>query len=196
MPREPHGAGPEAQEEEPFLGMLENQKGEFFEGSFWEAIETELLPVPPLLRWNDWLAWRKTMRITGGWGLPSGPRGADIQQREAELFRAAMERYHPTMRREDPPAPRGDHLAPRREEEGDGATRPKLSRAEAREEVKSLFPPSTTPPPSTAGTTANIEYLLKRAGTLLPRAADFEDHSKRLTKKRHSVVRRHPTLRH
>ena len=182
----PAGAGAlsGAREEDEFKGMLENQDGELFEGTFWEAVERGVLPKPPCAWWNDWQAWRRRMGETLGLWAPRGTRGAVVQGREAKLWRAAMDRYYPGTRRDDRQASGERAASSGSQEPGAGARRPELSaRRQARAELQAIFSPTETPVPSTAaGTAAASEYCLNRAGRLLTSLEDYDSHLEKVNR--------------
>ena len=56
-----------------------------FDGTFEQAVETGVVPEPPLMHWNEFQKWRSAEG--------SRARGRTSKQ-EVELYREVMTRYH------------------------------------------------------------------------------------------------------
>ena len=61
--------------EESFEEMVEG-----YPGSFWTAIEEDIIEKPELMDWNEWQAWRSAEG-----GLPKGVRDRSVQHKEVAL---------------------------------------------------------------------------------------------------------------
>ena len=136
-----------------FEGMVEG-----YPGSFWNAIEEDIIEKPELMDWNEWQSWRKS-----DGGLPKGARHGAVQRTEVLLFKAAMEKYHGL-----------DH-AEKKKRMKQEAKLLKKSQEEAVLTARRLFSTRSVGSTGSSRAAANASPLLTRAGLLLPNKENYGD---------------------